>query len=232
MHPNHLIERGFFFKGLIVLGCLILGGIACKFAIADFYYDRAKNLYSSVDVRQSRNADVFLPFLEDLDRALDWRGTHVDALDLKADILYQSWWLSPDAQYFEQSLILQDAARIHKLGLTIRKNWSYSTARLALIYSHEKKLGKEFDRWFVASFQQGLYETDLARLLMGVGLENWKRLSTRQRSITIEFAIVSIEQKANSLRNIRKLLIAHKQLDSVCKETGKTVRSRSVCAGN
>ncbi len=214
----------------LALLIFIFSGVAIRFAAADFYFERAKTAYSSTQLNELQRSEMFLPFLRDLESALTWRSSHVDAIDLKADIFYQIWWLFPDAQYYEESSLLQSSIKLHESGLLIRKNWSYSQARMALIFSHGRELGPEFDRWFKSTHKIALYEAGLARSMMTVGLANWPRLSRSQQQITVEFIVASIEQKSNSLSDLKAELTVHKKLGLVCENTGNTERSSQLCA--
>jgi hypothetical protein len=159
------------------------------------------------------------------------RRDAADALDFKADLLYQSWLLSPDAQYLDDSHLLQEALRFHYEALEIRLGWSFSAARLALIYSHQAKLDHNFDRWFVEAHRLGLYETAIARSLMTIGLSNWTRLSGQQKSLTIDFVRTSIEQKANSTAKMKLLLDRYKKRHEACSILAATPRKIKVCEG-
>jgi hypothetical protein len=100
---------------------------------------------------------------------------------------------------------------------------------MALIYSHQAKLDVNFERWFAESHRLGLYETTIARSLMIVGLQNWKRLSGPQRRITMDFIRTSIEQKANSAEAMIILLDSHQKRFDACNTLPDTPRKIKVC---
>ncbi|RBP52943.1 hypothetical protein DFR28_101327 [Arenicella xantha] len=211
---------------LVLCGFAIWSG---RYAISAYYYERAKSSYDAIDLDSLEYASDLLPFINDVDEALRWREQYADALDLKGDLLYQSWWLSPDGQYLEQSTLLQTAAMLHERALLIRQNWSFSVARLALIYSNQKKLGDEFSLWFSEAHRLGLNETRVAYSMMQIGLHHWPVLSGQQRQQTTDFTRISIEQKANSTKVIRALLSGYGQLDFMCSELPVTKRMQEVC---
>jgi len=202
-----------------------------RYALSDFYYQRVKTSYSAVDFSSLRYARELSHFIDEIDKSLSLRPTAANSLDLKADLLYQSWWLSPDGQYFQDSKQLQAAAALHNDALQIRKNWVFSIARLALIYSHQAELDEQFDYWFTKSHKLGLYETAIAKSLMQLGLNNWDRLNLKQQSITLDFVASSIEKKSNSAKAMELLLNRYDRLSEVCKRLPNTPRKLSVCKG-
>ncbi len=216
---------------ILVIGVLIsIALCAGRFAIADYYYENAKLAYEAIDVSRLEYGRELQPLIEQLDKSLKWRRNQVNALDFKANLLYQYWWLSPDAQYLDQSSLLQNAVRLHIEASSLRRNWSYSAARLTLIHSHQSRLDKRFDKWFAESHRLGLYETSIARSLMSIGLQQWRQLSDQQKSYTIDFIRISIEQKSNSPESIALILDRHNMRADVCiSMIEKTLRAEKVC---
>lgn len=219
-----------FLRVFTVVSLAVIAIGSGRYAIADYYYEKAKSRYDASNLRSFEFSSELQPFIDVVDRALTWRRSHADALDFKADLLYRSWWLSPDGQYLDQSALLQRAVRLHKEALNLRRNWSYSSARLALIYSHQAKLGKEFDKWFLETHRLGLYETSIAKSLMTIGLQKWSQLNKRQQDYTMDFIRVSIEQKANSPEAMAILLDRYKKRAEICLNMpNKTPRAIAVC---
>lgn len=222
--------RTFALRLSTAIALCLFSALCAYFGLADFYYQRAKDQYTQLNLSQLSLAKQLNPVVIDVDRALSVRSSHADALDLKADLLYQSWWLSPDGQYLHQSNYLKEAAKLHFRSLNIRKNWSFSTSRLALIYSHQTELDEQFDYWYSKSHRLGLYETSIARSLMQLGLQNWQRLTVDQRSKTMDFVRVSIEQKVNSPQSMAKLLNHYQKREYACRELPDSPRKNRVCA--
>jgi len=216
-----------FFSLLAALLCV--SAFTARYAASDFYYEKAQTSYHALNLEALDSAKPLAAIIDMLDKALDWRSSHADAIDLKADLLFQSWWLSPDGQYVHQSNLLQRAATLHLSSLEYRKDWVYSAARLAMIYSNQPELDKNFSYWFLKSHKLGLYETDVAKSLMHVGLTNWPRLNESQRSMTIDFVRTSIEQKSNSPNSMRQVLTGYAKLDYVCESIKLTSRAKEVC---
>jgi len=208
---------------------------AGQFAISDYYFEQANQRRQALNIDVEKTSRVLLPILRDVEKALYWRPNSAEALDLKADLLYQSWWLSPDGQYFNSSTLLQAADATHKKALKRRKDWSFVIARLALIHAQKPTIDAEFDGWFTKAYELGRYETEIARSLMQIGLQAWPRLSPQQRQQTIEFTRISIEQKSNKPRDIRSILASSNALGLICVELtdGANVtisaRVRAVC---
>lgn len=218
-------------KLLLPLGLLLLSFWVGKLALADFYYQRAKTTFESLDLETLSYSHELEVVVKDVNRSLSLRRSTADALDLKGDLLYQSWWLSPDGQYLQDSRLLQNAVALHVEAQEQRAGWAFSAARLALIYSHQSKLDFNFDEWFVESHRLGLYETTVARSLMIVGLQNWGRLSTQQQKLTMDFVRTSIEQKANSPEMMIMLLDRYKMRHKACGTFPDTQRKINVCQG-
>lgn len=218
---------------LVVFFAVVAGAtliyVCAKYALADYHYERARAIYSNLDAGELNYASELTPVIEQVDRSLMLRGTSANALDFKADMLYQSWWLSPDGQYLNSSKLLQGAESLHFEASKIRKNWSFSVARLALIHSQQRSLEDGFGEWFSKAHQLGVYETRVARSMMLVGLKNWSKLTDQQRTLTVEFVQASIEQKANSPEFIRGVLLRHDKLDFLCSTLNKTARVDAVC---
>ena len=218
-------------KLLLIIGLLAVSLWAGKYALADFYYQRAKTAYDSLDLKNLNYSRELDPIIEEVNYSLSLRRDAADTLDFKANLLYQSWWLSPDGQYFQNSRLLQDAVLLHKEAQLLRQGWAFSSARLTLIYSHQAKLDINFNQWFVESHRLGLYETTIARSLMIVGLRNWDRLSALQRNLTMDFVRTSIEQKANSAAMMIRVLDKYQRRGEVCDALLNTARKTRVCAG-
>lgn len=211
------------------IALFLFSALCAYFGLADFYYQRAKDQYAQLTLSKLTLAKQLKPVIIDVDRALNIRSSHADALDFKADLLYQSWWLSPDGQYLHQSHYLQEAVKLHLGSLDIRKGWSFAISRLALIHSYQVDLDKKFDHWYSESHRLGLYETSIARSLMELGLQNWSRLTVDQRSITMDFVRVSIEQKVNSPQSIAKLLNHYQKREFACRELPDSPRKNTMC---
>jgi len=160
---------------------------------------------------------------------LSLRRRSADALDFKANLLYQSWWLSPDGQYLQDSQLLKEALIFHREAYALRKNWAFSATRQALIYSQQATLNKDFDRWFVEAHRLGLYETSLARSLMVIGVQNWERLTEPQHILVLDFIRTSIEQKSNSPELIALFLQQYNLYNHVCSALPSTIRRDRVC---
>lgn len=212
-----------------LIGLVLFSALCICFGLADFYYQRAKYQYSLLSQPQLSFAKQLNPAMIDVDRALSFRRAHADALDLKADLLYQSWWLSPDGQYLHQSDYLQEAVKLHRSALEVREGWAFAISRLALIHSHQQELDDKFNHWYSESHRLGLYETSIARSLMIVGLQNWQRLTVDQRTITMDFIRVSIEQKANSPKYMARLLDRYQKLKYTCSELPDSTRKIMMC---
>lgn len=213
----------------LIAFCIIVSLFAARYALANFYYERGKVAYSKLNKNQLRYASELSHIVDDIDRSIELRGQSANSLDFKADLLYQSWWLSPDAQYLEDSKLLHAALKYHQQAWQIRPNWAFSAARVALIYSHGSRLDKSFDQWFSLTHYLGLYETKVARSMMKIGLLNWPRLTVKQQELTVDFIRASIEQKSNSTATISTLLSKHGRLESVCLTLKNTERKREVC---
>ncbi len=212
----------------IAIGCV--ASISIQFAVADYYYEQAKDSFDKIDLKTIVRSDELAPHLDAVDKALGWRARHVDALDFKGDLFYQSWLISSDGRYVSDSELLQQAISHHVKALSIRKNWVFSFARLALIYSHQVELDSQFDYWFRESHRLGVNETEVARSLMMVGLKNWKKLSNDQRSLTMDFIEASIEKKSISIRWLSELLQFYELYSRVCAEFRSTPRKDQVCS--
>ncbi len=215
----------------VITVLLALAVLCSRYALADYYYDRAKRAYQSLNQSTLNYSHQLSPVLSDIDKSLTLRQASARSLDFKADLLYQSWVLSPDGQYFHQSDLLQRAAEIHIDALSLRHDWAYSTARLALIYSHQRSFDTEFDRWFHEAHRLGLYETRIARELMNVGLQHWLRLTEAQQELTLDFVRASIEQKANSQQAMIQLLDRYNRRGEACARLPGTPRKELVCEG-
>ncbi|MBX2847019.1 MAG: hypothetical protein KTR16_01765 [Acidiferrobacterales bacterium] len=211
---------------LIISVALIL--ITARFALADYYYSRAKATLDTLDIDRLEYSYKFKPVIDDIERALKLRKT-ADFLDFRGDLAYQSWWLSPDGQYFPDSDLLQKAVENHLEALELRQGWSYSTARLALIYSNQAVLDENFEYWFTEAHRLGLYETSIAYSLMVVGLRNWERLNPKLRALTLDFVHTSIEQKSNSPKRLKIVLETFGKHEFVCSTISDTWRKNQVC---
>lgn len=217
-------------SGVLLIVSLLLFSIwVARYALADFYYQRSKTAYGQLDISALSYSHELDEVVNDINSSLELRRSAADALDFKANLLYQSWWLSPDGQYLDDSLLLQQALLLHLEALEIRRGWAFSAARLALIHSHQAKLDDNFDQWFTEAHRLGLYETSIARSLMVIGLSNWARLSEQQKSLTIDFARASIEQKANSTAKMTAFLDGYQKRWEVCNSLADTPRKIKVC---
>lgn len=216
-------------KLFLIVGLLVGSIWSAKYALADFYYQRAKIAFNSIDIDKLDYARELDGMVEDVDRSLKLRRNAADPLDFKANLLYQSWWLSPDGQYLQNSNLLQGAVRLHEEAQKLRQGWAFSAARLALIYSHQSILDRNFDRWFTESHRLGLYETKIARSLMIIGLRNWAHLSDQQKNLTMDFVRTSIEQKANSAAMMIALLDRYQKRPEVCNVLTDSPRKIKVC---
>jgi len=214
---------------LLIIILLMLSFISMKYALANFYFERAKTSYLQLNGNELEYSYELNPIVDDLEHSLSLRSNSADALDLKADLLYQSWWLSPDAQFLPDSALLQNALELHAEADKYRLGWAFSAARRALIYSNQGNLDNDFDKWFVESHRLGLYEQSLSRSLMILSLQNWKRLTETQKVIALDFIRTSIEQKPNSPERIALLLQKYAQYDDVCHRLRSTPRKDRVC---
>jgi hypothetical protein len=214
---------------LFVTTLLLISLSAAKYALADFHYQRAKTTYDHLDIAKLKYARELDEIVDTLDKSLRFRRNSADALDFKANLLYQSWWLSPDGQYLQDSQLLQNALLLHEEAQAHRKSWVFSAARMALIYSHQAELDSNFHRWFIESYRLGLYETTIARSLMVVGLQNWEKLLESQQSLTMDFIRASIEQKANSAQAMVILLDGYQLRQEACEALPNTPRKIAVC---
>lgn len=203
--------------------------LIAKLALADFYYERSLNNFKPLNLEQLEHSSELDSITDDVDRSLALRRSSANTLDLKADLLYQSWWVSPDAQYFNESHLLRSAAALHLEANQHRKGWAFNAARLAVIYSHQRHLEQEFNYWFSESHRLGLYETKVARSMMILGLQHWSQLTPVQQSMTSDFIRTSVEQKSNSLGFISSLLNQHKKREYVCSSSDKTTRMTKMC---
>ena len=213
----------------VVFLLIILAIVTGKFVVADFYLDRASDNYNQLDFEKLRNAKSLESVIHDIDQSLKWRRDNAQALDLKATLLYQQWWLSPDAQFFSESKLLRDAEKYHLDALKLRHDWSFTLAQLALIHSNKEALDNDFSHWFSKAYEFGRYETVIARTLMEVGLRFWSQLNQSQKEMTLEFARISIEIKSNSSQAMKALLIQYGQLAFICNHTKRTERQGRVC---
>jgi hypothetical protein len=216
-------------KVSFVITLLLISLSAAKYAIADFHYQRAKASYDYLDIAKLKYARELNEIVDTLDQSLRFRRNSADALDFKANLLYQSWWLSPDGQYLQDSQLLQNALLLHEEAQAHRKSWAFSAARMALIYSHQAELDSNFHQWFIESHRLGLYETTIARSLMVVGMQNWAKLSESQQSLTMDFIRASIEQKANSAQAMVILLDGYQLRKEACEALPNTPRKIAVC---
>jgi len=216
-------------KMILIVVLVLVSVQVAIYGFADYYYQRAKDAYSVMALSELRYARELKPVIAGVTRSLSLRKTHSDALDFKADLLYQSWWLSPDGQFLHQSSLLKQAVALHLKAYELRKDWSFSAARLALIYSHQSKLDKKFDYWFTQAHRLGIYETSIARSLMTVGLTHWEQLSKQQKALTMDFIRTSIEQKANSAKAMAILLDRYRKRGHVCRSLPNTSRKKSMC---
>ena len=218
-------------RWLFVLILLVLIVITTKFAVADFYFDRANNSYKKLNIGQLRSAKFLTPAMKDVDKSLSWRRDNAQTLDLKAVLLYQQWWLSPDAQFFNQSELLRNAEKYHLEALKLRQDWSFTYAQLVFIHSNKRKLDDEFAFWFSKAFEFGRYETAVARSVMEVGFRYWAQLNQSQKDMTIEFARISIEQKSNSPQLMKDIFTQYGLIKLVCEKIEATERKNKVCSG-
>jgi len=203
--------------------------VALRYALADFYYQQAKLSYENLEIAELTYSHELKAGFKDIDLSLQWRRDSSDALDFKANLLFQSWWLSPDAQYLDDSALLQEAVNLHYEASALRQGWVFSSARLALIYSQQANLGKQFDHWFAESHRLGLYEARVARSLMVLGLQQWSRLTKKNQALTTEFIQASIEQKSNSPDMISSILDQYQRRQEVCSALQSTPRMIKVC---
>jgi len=201
---------------------------AARFALADYYYSQAKATFDTLDIDQLEYSYELKPIIDGVERALKLRKT-ADFLDFRGELAYQSWWLSPDGQYFQDSPTLQKAVEYHIEALELRQGWSYSTARLALIYSNQAILDENFEYWITEAHRLGLYEASIAYSLMIVGLLNWDKLSPKLRDITVDFIHTSIEQKSNSPKKLKTILEKFGKHEFVCSKIADTWRKMQVC---
>ena len=213
----------------LIVVLLVVSIWSVRYALADFYFQRAKIAFDSLNLGELAYARELDGIVDDIDRSLKLRRNAADPLDFKADLLYQSWWLSPDGQYLQGSYLLQSAVRVHQEAQKLRQGWAFSAARLALIYSNQSTLDRNFDRWFAESHRLGLYETKIARSLMVIGLRNWERLSDQQKKLSMDFVRTSIEQKANSAAMMIALLDRYQKRQIVCITLANTPRKIKVC---
>ena len=176
-----------------------------------------------------RNAKSLAAVVRDIDESLKWRKSNAQALDFKATLLYQQWWLSPDAQFFSESKQLREAEKYHLDALKLRHDWSFTLAQLALIHSNKDVLDDQFAYWFSKAYEFGRYEAVIGRSLMEVGLRFWSQLNQSQKEMTVEFTRISIEQKSNSPRAMKVLLTQYGQLAFICSNTKPTERQEKVC---
>jgi len=218
-----------FIRISLFLFLISLSTVYFKYAVADFYYETAFNKYKEINIDQERETERLLSINDDVDKSLAWRSTASEPLDLKANSLYGQWWVSPDAQFYEESKLLQEANNLIIESLINRKTWSFGYSQLALIHSQKKVLDSEFSQWFAKAYEVGRYETSIARSLMQVGLINWGKITVEEREMTIEFIRISIEQKANSPRFMRKVLLSYGRLDYICNLLMDTERKDKVC---
>jgi len=213
----------------ICFGLLSLSAYFFKFAAADFYYEQANHQFKSLDIENVRETSSLTQIYDYINESLAWRPNDSEALDLKANILYAHWWISPDGQYYQDSSLLQHANKFHLASLEVREVWSFGFARLALIHSQKALLDPQFESWFSRAYEVGRYETSIARSLMQVGLMNWNQLNEDQQNMTIEFIRLSIEQKANSPRFMKGVLQSYGKLEFVCSQLEYTERKDNVC---
>jgi len=218
-----------FLKVLSVLLLVWLIYLSVTWAVSDYYFSRAKDQFNAIDFNQQRYARILNSPMAEVEKALQWRPSNTEAIDFKGDLLYRMWWLSPDGQYLMDSNLLKKAKQMHIKALSTRKNWPFTMARLALIYSHQPQLDENFNIWFSKSFDFGRYETQIARSMMRVGLENWLQLTSQQQTQTVEFIRLSIEQKVNQTRDIKQMLINFDKLQYVCSKLPISIRMQEVC---
>jgi len=214
----------------VSIAIIFLSVISARFAFADFFYEQATAEYQKLKTDQLVYSNELDTAFQQINVSLQWRRSAADALDFKADLLYQAWWLSPDAQYLNESSLLRDAVSLHEEAAKLRQNWSFSTARLALIHAQQANLTNVFDYWFAESHRLGLYETRIARASMLLGLENWSRLNQANRKRTLDFIAASVEQKANSTAMMVAVLDQYHQRENVCRVLPSTPRLSKVCA--
>lgn len=223
------------FSNVIIRICIFvsllgLSALCVRYSVSDFYYEAAKKQYNTINVDEERSAEILLPVYQDLERSLSLRHNNPEALSLKANSLYAHWWISPDAQFYENSLLLQEADSLHRDSLKYRKLWSFGFSQLALIHVQKATLDSDFDQWFEAAYEIGRFETSIARSLMQVGMINWTRLTEKQRTLTLDYIRISIEQKANSPGYMRNVLRSYGQLEYVCGLLANTQRKTKVCS--
>ncbi len=214
---------------IVLCSLLFVVVISLRVAIADYYYERSRRAFESIDFSNFDYARELESYFSDINRSLSWRAKNADALDFKANLLYQSWVLSPDGQYLQESDLLQEAVQLHNEALKYRSGWAFSAARLALIYSHQAQLDTHFNAWFTEAHRLGLYETSIAKSLMLMGLENWQKLTQLQRQRVLEFVQVSIEQKSNSADKIKLILKHYNKWQKVCRSLHVSQRMMNVC---
>ena len=212
---------------LVVL-LLFIAFYAGRFAVADFYLEQASTAYQQANVESVTQLQTILV---DIDKALQWRANSAEALDLKAEVLYQYWWLSPDGQYYSDSSLLQQADHLHKQALKYRNDWSFTLARLAFIHANKPHLDEEFNTWFKRAYELGRYETKIAYSMMLLGFDYWDQFDAIQRQQTIEFARISIEQKANKLTHLKAVFMRHQQWHFICQTLPSTERKETLCLG-
>lgn len=226
----HYFMRTLLLKLFVITALVFISALSMRYAIADYYYQSVKDRHQSLGRSNIVTAENIRSLIADIDSALSKRGTHTDALDLKADLLYQLWWISPDGQYLQQSTYLQEALKLHLRSKRYRGDWAYVAARIALIYSQQAFLDEKFSYWFAESHRLGLYETAIARTLAELGLQHWALLTNEQRKFTADYIRVSIEQKVNSPMSMALMLNKYQKHEDLCLELPSTARKDQVCS--
>ena len=213
----------------VTVTVLLITYYSTKYAVADFYFERSQANYSALNLDALESSHQLFGVLDDINNALVLRPNSAKVIDFKADVLYQSWWISPDGQYLQDSTLLQTVVALHIKANKFRQGWAFNASRLAITYSHQRELKQNFDHWFSKSYQLGLYETQVARSMMFLGLENWNKLSATQKTMTLDFIRASIEQKSNSIKSILSVLEQYQQLEQICSPSKKTDRMKLLC---
>ena len=217
-------------KALIIFSLSLFSFYSIKFAIAHYYYISAKSKSEKLFLSSEEvNKNTFEDLLGITELSIHYRSRASNTLDFKGDLLYSYWTKYPDGGQLNDSRLLRQALESHGEAAKIRKNWSYSVAKMAVLYSYDNVNNESFRYWYSEAHRLGLYESPIARSMMVLGLENWEELDSKFRSMTSNFTRVVLEHKNNSVSAIKSMVAPYPAFYEVCDSLPRSNKMISVC---
>ncbi len=201
-----------------------------RFSLTSYYFNNAEDTFKeSLKLEQQEKATAYANALEQIGHVLKLRPKHAKALDLKGELLYRQWWLEPDGQYLSDSKLLQESKKFHEKALTIRKEWPFTMLQLTRIEAHKPSLDNDFYLRFDQTYEFGRFEAAIASDLMKLGILRWKELRQNTKESVVELTNLSVQQKRNSLSEIRKILQGAELQEYMCSRIEKNDRQAYLC---